>query len=149
MAEAFAVVKVGKSEWLLAKLTPCSRIENMVGESTAFTEPARRPSKTKIKMLRRGSTDLSWLETNAEQSPPSARAATSHPRCLFIAVSLPSARKRIPLQAEMLGPSRPPTETRTLCFAGKSPARIVWKGNGAFRGLDSARTRAGPKQTEL
>src|SRR5579864_4981083 len=123
MAEAFAVVKVGKSEWLLAKLTPCSRIENIVGESTAFTDPARKPSKTKIKILRRGSTAFSWLETNAEQSAPSARAATSHPRCLFIAVSLPSLRKRIPLQAEMPGPSPAPIETRTLCFGGKSPAR--------------------------
>jgi len=54
MAEALAVVKVGKSEWLFAKRTPCSRIQNIVGESTAFTDPARKPSKTKIRMLRGG-----------------------------------------------------------------------------------------------
>src|SRR6202051_407967 len=51
MAEAFAVVKVGKSEWLFANMTPCSRIQNMVGESTALTDPDRNPSNTKVTTL--------------------------------------------------------------------------------------------------
>ena len=46
------MVNVGKREWLLAKFTPCSRTQNMVGESMALTEPPASPSKTKITMFR-------------------------------------------------------------------------------------------------
>ncbi len=43
---ALAVVKVGNSEWLLAKLTPWSRTSAMAGAAVASTDPARNPSGT-------------------------------------------------------------------------------------------------------
>src|SRR5450631_4469198 len=52
MAEALGVVKVGYIEWLLRKLTPCSRSAFNVGASSALTEPGRSPSATKITILR-------------------------------------------------------------------------------------------------
>src|SRR5579875_856442 len=53
MAEAFAVVKVGNTEWLFRKSTPRVRTAQNVGVSSAFTEPRRRPSATKMMTLRR------------------------------------------------------------------------------------------------
>src|ERR1700761_9661428 len=54
MAEALAIVKVGKTEWLLRKSTPSVRSFRNVGMSAAVTEPRRRPSATKIMTLRFG-----------------------------------------------------------------------------------------------
>src|SRR5262249_52859393 len=47
-AEALGVVGVGKSAWLFAKNTPSARTLARAGGSVALTEPARRPSATKM-----------------------------------------------------------------------------------------------------
>jgi hypothetical protein len=47
------VVKVGKRELLSTKLTPLLRTQNIVGASVALTYPPRKPSATKITILRR------------------------------------------------------------------------------------------------
>jgi hypothetical protein len=47
----FGIVNVGKSEWLLTKLTPLSRTSANVGAVSGVTIPARSPSGTKSTML--------------------------------------------------------------------------------------------------
>src|SRR6516164_8606338 len=54
MAEALAVVKVGKTECGFLKLTPTSRTAAMAGAVSAVTLKARRPSATnRIRLLGR------------------------------------------------------------------------------------------------
>jgi hypothetical protein len=61
------------------------RIQNIVGESTALTDPARNPSKTKITMLRgRAVAGLSRPEGNEDQPGHSATAAVSQTNLFFI-----------------------------------------------------------------
>ena len=48
---AFTVVMVGKSEWLLAKLTPVSRSLAKVGARSGETAAARNPSATNRMMF--------------------------------------------------------------------------------------------------
>ena len=55
MAEAFGMVKVGNSEWVLWKLTPWSRSAAMAGAVSGVTVIARRPSGTKRTTLWGGS----------------------------------------------------------------------------------------------
>src|SRR6202051_2292907 len=85
MAEAFAVVKVGKSEWLFANMTPCSRIQNMVGESTALTDPDRNPSNTKVTTLR-GFVPPAFSRPgrNAGRMVHAAKATANQTKCFFI-----------------------------------------------------------------
>jgi hypothetical protein len=45
------MVRVGKTEWLLLKFTPLVRTLHNAGVSVAFTEPALRPSATKMMTL--------------------------------------------------------------------------------------------------
>src|SRR5262245_12135126 len=64
MAAALGVVNVGKTEWLLLKLTPLSEppevmMSFIVGASVGLTEPARRPSATKMSTLRLRSSRVS------------------------------------------------------------------------------------------
>src|SRR3954463_13003113 len=54
MAAALGIVRLGNTEWLLLKFTPSVRTPHNVGASTAFTDPARRPSDTNMMTLRRG-----------------------------------------------------------------------------------------------
>src|ERR1700722_19080562 len=85
MAEAFAVVKVGKSEWLFANMTPCSRIQNMVGESTALTDPDRNPSNTKITTLRGfGPPAFSCPGRNAGRKVHATKATANQAKLFFI-----------------------------------------------------------------
>src|SRR5215469_6195012 len=51
MADAFGVVKVGKSEWGFLKFTPLSRIAAIVGAVASDTKSARRPSGMKSTTL--------------------------------------------------------------------------------------------------
>src|SRR5271165_5374420 len=46
MADAFAVVNVGNSAWLLRRLTPSRAIAAMVGAVVSSTERKRKPSAT-------------------------------------------------------------------------------------------------------
>src|SRR6478609_2259118 len=46
MTEAFAMVKVGNSAWLLRRLTPSRASAAMVGAVTSSTERKRKPSAT-------------------------------------------------------------------------------------------------------
>ena len=52
IAEPLAVVKVGNSEWLLARFTPWSRSAAMAGAVSGVTIPARIPSGTNRITLR-------------------------------------------------------------------------------------------------
>ena len=46
MPAAFAVVNVGKIEWVLANRTPFFISANIVGAAASVTMPGRRPSAT-------------------------------------------------------------------------------------------------------
>src|ERR1700761_8379098 len=46
MAEALGVVKVGNSEWVLVKRTPCFNSMAIVGAVFSLTMPGRKPSAT-------------------------------------------------------------------------------------------------------
>jgi hypothetical protein len=85
MAEAFAVVNVGKREWLFAKVTPCVRIQNIVGVSTALTEPARIPSKTTMTIFRGGcAAGFSCPLEKGDQEYNMKMPATIPNKCFFI-----------------------------------------------------------------
>src|ERR1700722_6416531 len=87
MAEALAVVNVGKREWLLAKLAPCVRIQYIVGESIAFTEPARNPSNTKIRTLRGCAPAGLFCPTrNAGRTAQNASPTASESKAFFIRI---------------------------------------------------------------
>src|SRR5579859_1002133 len=77
MADPLGMVKVGKREWLLWKNTPFSRMLSMVGASVALTEPARRPSATKMITLR-GLVVLSPCLSAAKTETDSKRAPMRH-----------------------------------------------------------------------
>src|SRR6267378_2616215 len=87
MAEPLAVVNVGKSEWLFPKLTPCLRIQSIVGASVAFTDPPRKPSKTKITILC-GMAPIGCVcsEKKVEDAGQAAAAATSRTKIFFIGI---------------------------------------------------------------
>src|SRR5262245_36615348 len=75
MAEALAVVKVGKTECGFLKLTPTSRTSAMAGAVSAVTLKARRPSATnRIRLLGRfasaASAPLATTMANANVSRP-------------------------------------------------------------------------------
>src|SRR5437879_2450768 len=52
IAEALAVVTVGKSEWLFSKSTPSARTAARAGATSGVTLCERRPSATKMMTLR-------------------------------------------------------------------------------------------------
>src|SRR5215831_1557559 len=75
MAEALAVVKVGKTECGFLKLTPTSRTAAMAGAVSAVTLKARRPSATnRMRLLGRfvsaASAPLATTMVNANVSRP-------------------------------------------------------------------------------
>src|SRR5215467_14779220 len=75
MAEALAVVKVGKTECGFLKLTPTSRAAAMTGAVSAVTLKARRPSATnRMRLLGRlasaASAQLATTMANANVSRP-------------------------------------------------------------------------------
>src|SRR5215471_9572143 len=75
MAEALAVVKVGKTECGFLKLTPTSRTAAMTGAVSAVTLKARRPSATnRMRLLGRfasaASAPLATTIANANVSRP-------------------------------------------------------------------------------
>src|SRR5215475_5364113 len=75
MAEALAVVKVGKTECGFLKLTPTSRTAAMAGAVSAVTLKARRPSATnRMRLLGRfasaASAPLATTRANANVSRP-------------------------------------------------------------------------------
>src|SRR5262245_60915644 len=75
MAEALAVVKVGKTECGFLKLTPTSRTAAMTGAVSAVTLKARRPSATnRMRLLGRfasaASAPLATTMANANVSRP-------------------------------------------------------------------------------
>src|SRR6516165_5887846 len=75
MAEALAVVKVGKTECGFLKLTPISRTAAMAGAVSAVTLKARRPSATnRMRLLGRfasaASAPLATTMANANVSRP-------------------------------------------------------------------------------
>src|SRR5215467_8791909 len=75
MAEALAVVKVGKTECGFLKLTPTSRAAAMTGAVSAVTLKARRPSATnRMRLLGRlasaASAPLATTMANANVSRP-------------------------------------------------------------------------------
>src|SRR5579863_3489262 len=116
MAEALAVVKVGKREWLFAKLTPWVRIQNILGVSSAFTEPARNPSKTKITTLRgcfpAGS---ACPERKARSTGHNASANANQTSLLFIPRPFPHQREKRCVKY-MLPIPLAPYEADTFCL---------------------------------
>src|SRR5262245_16263616 len=99
MAEALAVVKVGKTECGFLKLTPTSRTAAMAGAVSAVTLKARRPSATnRMRLLGRfasaASAPLATTTANAnvsrslnfsdiDSSPRSAQLRLLSPRHSF------------------------------------------------------------------
>src|SRR4029079_12954845 len=83
MPVELGIVKVGKSEWLLAKLTPLSLTSENAGAVCGVTIPARRASGTKKKTLRRG------LAQSAGETPAkSTRSANKADRFIDFQTSI-------------------------------------------------------------
>ena len=91
IADAFAMVKVGKSEWLFSKWTPSVRMAHSAGVSCGLTDPWRRPSATKIRTFRRGGAG-SWPSADSSAAvehvitasdPGKRRVMPRHPTAIF------------------------------------------------------------------
>src|SRR5437899_2867573 len=110
MAEALAVVKVGKTECGFLKLTPTSRTAAMAGALSAVTLKARSPSATnRMRLLGRfvsaASASLATIMANANASrPPNFSDIKSFPLLSAIEVAFENAlpllrgglRRRLP-----------------------------------------------------
>src|SRR4051812_42887813 len=86
------MVRLGNTEWLLLKFTPIVRTVQSVGESVAFTEPARRPSATKMIALRGGFAGLCPDRTATMHAVQ--RAKSQEQRAKTLLLSAPCSRLR-------------------------------------------------------